>query len=108
MTRARGPVDWRAALRRMSVPGRLQALESYMTDAGHESATGATYLRVGSAGPLRRGAHSILCRAVNNRAPATLLAPAQLRSEGGDRQGLICAYLFRPGAAPVSIDSATE
>jgi len=79
-----------------------------MTGRGHESATGATYLPVGSAGALRRGAHFISCRAVNNRAPATLLAPAQLRSEGGDRQGLICAYLFRPGAAPLSIDSAAE
>jgi len=45
---------------------------------------------------------------VSNTAPATPIVPAQLRSEGGDRQGLICAYLFRPGVAPVSIDSATE
>ncbi|HTT09333.1 MAG TPA: transporter [Burkholderiaceae bacterium] len=40
--------------------------------------------------------------------PVIPFAPAQLRSEGGDRQGLIRAYLFRPGAAPVSVDSAAE
>ncbi|HYS11830.1 MAG TPA: hypothetical protein VEN28_00855 [Burkholderiaceae bacterium] len=45
---------------------------------------------------------------MSNSAPATPIIPAQLRSEGGDRQGLICAYLFRPGVAPVSIESATE
>jgi len=64
-------------------------------------------LECASAAAFRRAANQPN-RAVSNSAPATPIVPAQLRSEGGDRQGLICAYLFRPGVAPVSIDSATE
>ena len=34
------------------------------------------------------------------------LPPIRLKSEGGDRQGLICGYLFRPDAPAVEVDSA--
>ena len=75
---------------------------------GHKNATGATYLGVCQFRRVPPRGKSKPTRAVSNTAPATPIVPAQLRSEGGDRQGLICAYLFRPGVAPVSIDSATE
>jgi zinc transporter len=79
-----------------------------MTDNGHEPAIGPQYLRVVSSGVVPLRGPSISSRALSTSAPVSRLAPAQLRSEGGDRQGLICAYLFRPAAPPVAIDSAAE